>query len=139
MNQTPNSRHKSCLFESNKLVTTDSSNLPTGYGKSLLLQLLPGICRALNTMGYTTYSKKAIILVICPLNTLIESHMKELLHIAQFVSIPVLSDRLETRSSSIFFHLASLVSSAEQRKKVCMQPVTRYPSPATSHPLPATK
>ena len=49
-----------------------------GYGKSLLFQLLPGICRALNTMGYTSYPKKAIILVICLLNALIESHMKEL-------------------------------------------------------------
>ena len=46
--------------------------------KSLLFQLLPGICRALNTMGYTSYPKKAIILVICPLNALIESQMKEL-------------------------------------------------------------
>ena len=63
--------------------------LPTSYGNSLLFRLLPGICHALNTMGYTTYSKKAIILVICPLNALIESHMKELLHIAQLVSIPV--------------------------------------------------
>ena len=63
--------------------------LPIRYGKSLLFRLLPGICRMLNTMGYTTYLKKAIILVICPLNVLVESHMKELLHIAQFVSIPV--------------------------------------------------
>ena len=52
------------------------SVLPTGYAKSLLLQLLPGICRALNTMGYTSYPKKAIILVIFPLNALIESHIK---------------------------------------------------------------
>ena len=52
--------------------------LPTGHGKSLLFQLLTGICRALNTMGHTSYLKKAIVLVICPLNALIESHMKEL-------------------------------------------------------------
>ena len=52
--------------------------LPTGYGKSPLFQLLPGICRALKTMGYMSYPKKAIILVICPLNALIESYMKEL-------------------------------------------------------------
>ena len=49
-----------------------------------------------------------------------------------------LSDRSDMRSSSIFFHLALLMSSAEQREKVCMQPVTRFPSPATSHPPPAT-
>lgn len=36
--------------------------LPTSYGKSLLFQLLPGIhvCRALDTMGYTSCPKKAI-------------------------------------------------------------------------------
>ena len=51
--------------------------LPTGIGKSLLFQLLPGICLALNKMGYTSYPKSAIILVICPLNALIESHMKD--------------------------------------------------------------
>ena len=56
------------------------SVFPTGYGKSLLFQLLPDIhvCRALDTMGYTSCPKKAIILVICLLNVLIESHMKEL-------------------------------------------------------------
>jgi len=52
--------------------------LPTGYGKSLLFQLLPGICLALNKMGCTSYPKSAIILVICPLNALIEPHMKDL-------------------------------------------------------------
>ena len=52
--------------------------LPTGRGKSLPFQLLPGICCALNMMGYTSYPKKAIVLVICLLNALIESHMKEL-------------------------------------------------------------
>ena len=51
--------------------------LPTGYGKSLF-QLLPGICPAPDMMGYTSYPKKAIFLVICLLNALIESHMKEL-------------------------------------------------------------
>ena len=37
--------------------------LPIRYGKLLLFRLLPGICRTVNTMGYTTYLKKAIILV----------------------------------------------------------------------------
>ena len=30
------------------------------YGKSLLFRLLPGICRALSTMGYATYPKKTL-------------------------------------------------------------------------------
>ena len=52
--------------------------LPTSHGKLLLFHLLPGIWRALNTMGCTSYPKKAIVLVICLLNVVIESHMKEL-------------------------------------------------------------
>ena len=43
------------------------------------------------------------------------------------------------RSAPEVFLAASLVSSAEQREKVCMQPATRYPSPATRNPLPATR
>ena len=32
-------------------------------------------------MGYSTYPKKTIILVICPLKALIESHMKEFIRV----------------------------------------------------------
>ena len=50
--------------------------LPTGCGESLLFQLIPGLCLRLNQ--YSNYPKSAIVIVVCPLNTLIECHMKEL-------------------------------------------------------------
>ena len=44
--------------------------LPTGYGKSLLFQLIPGLCVELHNLGYSYYPKSPIVIVICPLNTL---------------------------------------------------------------------
>ena len=52
--------------------------LPTGSGKSLLFQLIPGLCLHLNQMGYSNYPKSAIMIVVCLLNALIKCHMKEL-------------------------------------------------------------
>ena len=52
--------------------------LPTGCGKSLLFQLIPGLCLCLDQMGYCNYQKSAIVIVACPLNALIKCHMKEL-------------------------------------------------------------
>ena len=54
--------------------------LPTGYGKSLLVQLIPKLCVELHNLGYSYYSKSLIVIVICPLNALIECHMKQLEH-----------------------------------------------------------
>ena len=54
--------------------------LPTGFGKSLLFQFIPGLCVELHNLGYSCYSKSPIVIVICPLNALIECHMKELKH-----------------------------------------------------------
>lgn len=52
--------------------------LATGFGKSLIFQLLPPLCRVLHAMGHDSFPKNAIVLVICPLVALIESHMNEL-------------------------------------------------------------
>ena len=54
--------------------------LPTGFGKSLLFQSIRGICVELHNLGYSCYTKSPIVIVICPLNALIECHMKELKH-----------------------------------------------------------
>ena len=54
--------------------------LPTGFGKSLLFQLIPGLCVELYNLGYSCYPRSPIVIVICPLNALIECHMKELKH-----------------------------------------------------------
>ena len=52
--------------------------LPTGSSKSLLFQLIPGLCLRLNQMGYCNYPKSAIAIFVCLLNALFECHMKEL-------------------------------------------------------------
>ena len=52
--------------------------LPTGFGKSLIFQLLPSLCRELNLMGYDSFPENCVVVVICPLVALIESHINEL-------------------------------------------------------------
>ena len=51
--------------------------LPTGFGKSVIFQLLPALCQELLRMGYSDFPDNAII-NICPLVALVESHMYEL-------------------------------------------------------------
>jgi len=57
-----------------------SGVLPIGFGESLLFQLIPGLYVELHNLGYSCYPKSPIVIVICPLNSLIECHMKELKH-----------------------------------------------------------
>ena len=51
--------------------------LLTGFGKSLTFQVIPDICRRLAASGFK-YPESPILLVICPLVSLITSHTKEL-------------------------------------------------------------
>ena len=48
--------------------------LPTGCGKSLIFQLVPLVCAYLHNEKFN-YPEKPILLVICPLSALVESHM----------------------------------------------------------------
>ena len=51
--------------------------LPTGCGKSLIFQIVPKVCSYLHDRGFS-YPKAAIVVVICPLYALIDSHILEL-------------------------------------------------------------
>ena len=51
--------------------------LPTGCGKSLIFQLVPKVCEYLHDQGFE-YPKAAILVVVCPLSALIDSHIQEL-------------------------------------------------------------
>ena len=51
--------------------------LPTGCGKSLIFQLVPKVCSYLHDRGFS-YPKAAIVVVICPSNALIDSHILQL-------------------------------------------------------------
>ena len=53
-------------------------NLETGFGKSLIFQLVPWLCLELHNIGYTNFPKNAIMLVLCSLVALNETHMNEL-------------------------------------------------------------
>ena len=48
--------------------------LPTGFGKSLTFQLAPAIAQKLRQ----DEDLNPILLVICPLNSLIDSHLRDL-------------------------------------------------------------
>ena len=50
--------------------------LPTGYGKSLIFQIAPSVAQRLGKTH--NFPEKPIIIVICPLNSLIDSHVREL-------------------------------------------------------------
>jgi ATP-dependent DNA helicase RecQ len=52
--------------------------LPTGYGKSLIFQVICDICEELSCRGSSEYSPDPIVLVVCPLNSLIDSHVRQL-------------------------------------------------------------
>ena len=53
------------------------SVLPTGCGKSLIFQVVPVVSSYLHDQGFN-YPKNAVLVVICPLSSLIESHIQEL-------------------------------------------------------------
>ena len=51
--------------------------LPAGHGKSIIFQLLPDVCKYLCLSGFS-YPHHAVILVVCPLKSLVDSHIREL-------------------------------------------------------------
>ena len=51
--------------------------LSTGHGKYIIFQSLPDVCKYLSLRGYL-YPRHAIILVVYPLKSLVDSHIREL-------------------------------------------------------------
>ena len=51
------------------------ANLPTGYGKSLIFHLLPGLFRSKAALKD---SDPAVVIVVCPLNVIQEDQLKSL-------------------------------------------------------------
>ena len=88
-------------------------------GISLLFQLTPGLCVELHNMGYSYYPKSPMVIVICPLNALIECHMKQLEH--RGISCTCLSghnadDAFAGRYSFIFANSEALILNEKWRK-----------------------
>ena len=51
--------------------------LPTGYGKSLTFQRLPGVLKSLNAKGYD-FPSTLLVVVISPLMSIVEDQVKYL-------------------------------------------------------------
>ncbi len=68
--------------------------LPTGHGKSLIFQVLVDLCKELHLRGFA-YPRNAIVLVICPLNSLVDSHIREL-HSRGITATSLTGDIVET-------------------------------------------
>lgn len=52
--------------------------LPTGSGKSLIFQMAPAVILSLRGKAEYDLPEKPILIIICPLNSLIDSHIREL-------------------------------------------------------------
>ena len=50
----------------------------TGHRKSIIFQCLPDLCRELFLRRFP-YPSNAIVVVVCPLNSLVKCHIRELL------------------------------------------------------------
>ena len=50
---------------------------PTGHGKSIIFQLLPDVCKY-HSIPVRLFIYRAIILVVCALKSLVDSHIREL-------------------------------------------------------------
>ena len=51
--------------------------LPTGHGKSFIFRCLPDLCQKLFLRGFLC-PRNAIVVVVCPLCSLVKSHIREL-------------------------------------------------------------
>ena len=51
--------------------------VPTGHGKSIIIQLIPDIGKYLYLTGFS-YPHHVIIVFVCPLKSLVDSHIHEL-------------------------------------------------------------
>ena len=51
--------------------------LPTGHGKSTIFQCVPDLCREFFLRRFP-YPSNAIVVVVCLLNSLVKSHIREL-------------------------------------------------------------
>ena len=94
--------------------------LPTGHGKSLIFQIMPDLCRRLNELNFQ-YPSEAILLVVCPLNSLIDSHLKEL-EKHGISATCLLNDKLDEvgilagKYSILFANPESLIKNAKWRE-----------------------
>ncbi|CAH3169313.1 unnamed protein product, partial [Porites lobata] len=60
--------------------------LPTGYGKSLTFQLLPGVLKSLNAKGYD-FPSTPLVVVISPLMSIIEDQTMDIVNFFKLLAL----------------------------------------------------
>ncbi|CAH3018429.1 unnamed protein product, partial [Porites evermanni] len=60
--------------------------LPTGYGKSLTFQLLPGVLKSLNAKGYDFHSTPLVV-VISPLMSIVEDQTMDIVNFFKLLAL----------------------------------------------------
>ena len=81
--------------------------LSTGHGKCIIFQLLPAVCKYLSLRGYS-YPRHAIILVVCPLKSVVDSHICKLRNRWQCLwKILVIIPKNVDFSSATYFYINS--------------------------------
>ena len=77
--------------------------ISSGHGKYIIFQSLPDVCKYFSLRGYS-YPRHAIILVVCPLKSLVDSHIRELRNrgvSATSLSSPDVAETSTTRISCL--------------------------------------
>ena len=72
--------------------------LLTGFGKSLIFQRAPLVAERLAVRGYS-FRKQSVVIIVCPLRSLIDSHVRELTK----RGLKALGMKCRKRSSRIYF------------------------------------
>ena len=98
--------------------------LPTGSGKSLIFQMAPALIEQLNKKGYAVQSKP-VIMIVCPLNSLIDSHIRELSK--RGFKATVLTKKEDERGilngdfTFVLCNPESIINNAKWRNMVCSE------------------
>lgn len=54
------------------------TELPTGFGKSLTYQILPGVCKALREAGKVSFPEFPLVFIACPLKSIMVEQVQSL-------------------------------------------------------------
>ena len=83
--------------------------MPTGHCKTLIFQLAPLVCKELHLLGHTQYTAKPILLVVSPLNFLIEEQVERCSKFGKSAKLCAEEDTLyeELKSGDITYIFAS--------------------------------
>ena len=81
--------------------------LPAGCGNSLIFQIVPRVCAYMHDREFN-YPKTAVLVVVCLLTALINSHIKELKDHANLANTKIIAARFATKKTRKLFIAVSL-------------------------------